>query len=618
VQQSVDTIGRLTSVADTKNSTTTTRASGYTYNPSEQVLGFSYGNGVAATFNYNSTRQQLTSLSYAKGTQTLFSLSYYYQNDPTNCTTGTTGNDGEIDCISDGVDSGRTAAYTYDSLGRVITAVTNGSTAYPKWGLSWAYDRYANRLNQTLTAGSGYTNLLTFSNPGGAQTNRPDGMCFDASGNMLAETNVSCPPAAPMYSYDADSRMTAYQGSSSAGYVYDDSGRRVKKCLPNCTSPTSSTVYVFSVGRDIAEYDNGAAPASPSREYIYSGGSLLSTLTSTATTYHHSDHLSVRLSTDTNGNKVGEQGHYPYGEAWYSANTTTKFVFTSYERDSESNNDYAMARYYRVGFGRFCSADPISGSPGDPQSWNRYVYARDNPINITDPSGLSWLGTFFKALIDFFTLGFGNQVSVSPQPTFPNPSDGLSPWDKLVDAVFPHMSPVIDESGGFGQGFAASQNAGGLVLSKDQIIDNVRSILLALLANDGDCLKFLGRYGADVLKTLKNVPITHERLSGDMHTQAETENAQPSVDSIGDQGISALVPQNPNIVINDRGFFFTRTDDTAFQGKTLLHELGHATGALFDDYYPDDPATTDKMQKQNDDLLKKNCAKTYSSLGGRR
>lgn len=65
------------------------------------------------------------------------------------------------------------------------------------------------------------------------------------------------------------------------------------------------------------------------------------------TKYHHADHLSARVTTDTNGTKVGEQGHYPYGESWYSASTTTKWQFTSYEpfgfaqgrRDSESGSD---------------------------------------------------------------------------------------------------------------------------------------------------------------------------------------------------------------------------------------------------------------------------------------
>jgi RHS repeat-associated protein len=450
VQQSVDSIGRISSIADTMNSVNTTRASSYSYTLADQVQGFNYGNGVVAAFTYDPNRQYLTNLSYTSGTQTLFNLTYYYQNS-TNCPTGTTGSDGVIDCISDGVDSGRSAAYTYDPLGRLVSAKTNGSANYQKWGLSWAYDRYGNRLNQTITAGQAYSNTLSFANPGGAQTNQPDGMCFDNSGNMLSE--YACPGFLPSYTYDDDNRMLTYTGTSaSGGYVYDDGGHRVKKCLPNCTSPTSTTVYIFAGGKDIAEYDNGAAPGSPSREYIYSGGTLIASLTGTSTTYHHSDHLSVRVSTDASGTKIGEQGHYPYGEVWYTANTTTKFIFTGYERDSESGHDYAMARYYHVPFGRFCSADPVFGSPSDPQSWNRYVYVRDNPVNITDPSGLSWLSIFFKLLVDFFSLGYSGQPGNGPAYVPPTSSD--NPWSELDNVLKPPMQlppgGIIDESGGFG------------------------------------------------------------------------------------------------------------------------------------------------------------------------
>ena len=38
--------------------------------------------------------------------------------------------------------------------------------------------------------------------------------------------------------------------------------------------------------------------------------------------------------------------------------------------------------------GRFLSLDPILGSPGVPQSWNRYAYVQGNPINFVDPFGL--------------------------------------------------------------------------------------------------------------------------------------------------------------------------------------------------------------------------------------
>ena len=36
---------------------------------------------------------------------------------------------------------------------------------------------------------------------------------------------------------------------------------------------------------------------------------------------------------------------------------------------------------------RFLSVDPVSGSPGHPQSWNRYSYVSNNPLAFVDPDG---------------------------------------------------------------------------------------------------------------------------------------------------------------------------------------------------------------------------------------
>ena len=76
------------------------------------------------------------------------------------------------------------------------------------------------------------------------------------------------------------------------------------------------------------------------------------------------------------------------GEPWYETGTAGKWKFTSYERDSESNLDYAMARHYSNTTGRFMSPDPLAGRTGSPQSLNRYAYATNNPTNATDPLGL--------------------------------------------------------------------------------------------------------------------------------------------------------------------------------------------------------------------------------------
>ncbi len=48
---------------------------------------------------------------------------------------------------------------------------------------------------------------------------------------------------------------------------------------------------------------------------------------------------------------------------------------------------YMNARYYLPQIGRFVSPDTIVPEPGNPQSYNRYAYTNNNPINNTDPSG---------------------------------------------------------------------------------------------------------------------------------------------------------------------------------------------------------------------------------------
>ena len=45
------------------------------------------------------------------------------------------------------------------------------------------------------------------------------------------------------------------------------------------------------------------------------------------------------------------------------------------------------ARWYLPGLGRFISADTIVPNPTNPQSYNRYSYVRNQPLNFTDPTG---------------------------------------------------------------------------------------------------------------------------------------------------------------------------------------------------------------------------------------
>jgi RHS repeat-associated protein len=63
--------------------------------------------------------------------------------------------------------------------------------------------------------------------------------------------------------------------------------------------------------------------------------------------------------------------------------TPTEHLFTGKERDSESGNDYFGARYYASSMGRFMSPDPgwfMEADPTNPQTWNLYSYALNNPL----------------------------------------------------------------------------------------------------------------------------------------------------------------------------------------------------------------------------------------------
>jgi RHS repeat-associated protein len=52
--------------------------------------------------------------------------------------------------------------------------------------------------------------------------------------------------------------------------------------------------------------------------------------------------------------------------------------------------DYMDARHYGSSMGRFMSPDPLGGHIEDPQTLNRYVYARNNPLSFADPTGLDF------------------------------------------------------------------------------------------------------------------------------------------------------------------------------------------------------------------------------------
>jgi len=365
VTQHYDAIGRLSQLSDGVR----TYANLFSYSPAQQVLSYFAGNGVQGTFGYSADLQELQTLSYAKGANTLFSLSYGY--DQPNG-----GNNGQITAITDNLTSANSLTFTYDALGRLTRGATSSLTAPNTWDISWVYDRYGNRTNQTENGGTlAVTNTnLTFN----SNNQMTGGFSFDLSGNTLDDGVTH------NYVYNAENHYVKL--GTTLVNTYDGAGLRVEKVTSGTT-----TVYVFAGAQLIAEYSPTAQPSAPTKEYIYLGPHLLASLDSGGNpTYRHADHLSARLFADGSGNVIGTSGHLPFGEPWYATGTVDKWKFTSYERDTDTGLDYAQMRFDSDRLARFTVPDPYSGSTSasNPQSWNRYDYVGGDPVSSVDPSGL--------------------------------------------------------------------------------------------------------------------------------------------------------------------------------------------------------------------------------------
>jgi RHS repeat-associated protein len=120
------------------------------------------------------------------------------------------------------------------------------------------------------------------------------------------------------------------------------------------------------------------------------------------TIYLIADHLgSTRLVTQGDATVLSRHDYLPFGEEItvgrsadpaYGLTESVDGVnqrFTGKERDAETSLDYFKTRYMANTLGRFTSPDAVFAGQHmrDPQSWNMYVYGRNNPHRFVDPSG---------------------------------------------------------------------------------------------------------------------------------------------------------------------------------------------------------------------------------------
>jgi RHS repeat-associated protein len=266
-----------------------------------------------------------------------------------------------------------------------LNRIQQANSTGPNWGETFTIDAWGNLTSRGPVAGK--TNYEALNAPATVK-NQLTGFGYDAAGNMISNGTAT-------YSYDGENRLTTAGGYT---YTYDGDGRRVKRqsgLLGIVSWPDLS-------GRTL---DESGLTGTMVREYVFFNGQRVARrdAANNAVHYFFSDHLgSTSLVTNATGTMAacagtgyvsGEQetDYYPYGGEYppfCSTISDQKFKFTGKERDSETGLDYFGARYYGSNMGRMLSPDSgVDQHPDDPQSWNLYAYARNNPIVLVDPTG---------------------------------------------------------------------------------------------------------------------------------------------------------------------------------------------------------------------------------------
>jgi RHS repeat-associated protein len=347
VRQGFDRSGRLRSVSSSRASSSSLGYFGsLRYWPAGALRAGVYGNALSFASTYNERLQPIHMT--VPGKMDLW-LNY----------TLVGPNNGNVDQVYDAV-MAKDYRYNYDNLNRIQRAYGSG---HPVWQ-DFSYDRWGNMVVGAVTE-----SMQQYYRQG---KNRLLNAGYDSAGNQTNEgTHV--------LAYDAENRIVSVDNGQTS-YEYDAEGQRVRK-----STAAGATYYFYGLGGEVLSE-------------LVADGSLLASRpqapgTDVLTRYHHADFLGTpRVITDQSGGVVSRHDYYPFGGEIPVANQSDgeSRKFTGKERDTETGLDYFGARYYSPAAGHFTSIDPsrLGVDPTNPQSWNRYTYALNNPLRFIDRNGL--------------------------------------------------------------------------------------------------------------------------------------------------------------------------------------------------------------------------------------
>jgi RHS repeat-associated protein len=389
VKNELETDGDLSRISGKANSNATERtyASGFSYTPDGRVQRLRLGNGRWESAKFNN-RRQVTELALgtSDGDGTLWKQNYEYGETETNGTVNLSKNTGNIarQTLSfNGLAQPFVQTFKYDSLYRLIEAKETNNNQQT-WKQLFAYDRFGNRTGHDKFIGTTQITQNSITHPQiDAATNRfsaNQGYIYDKNGNQTQDPTNN----GRQFIFNGENKQTQVKdanGNTIGTYFYDGEGKRVKKITNQET-----TIFVYDgIGKLIAEYSTQTPPQNPTTSYT-----ITDQLDSPRVITNSLGDVISRRDFMPFGEELGPDGQYRTTNQKYNTGDNIRQRFTGYQKDTETELDFAEARMYENRHARFTAVDPLlaSGRSANPQTFNRYVYVRNSPLISTDPSGL--------------------------------------------------------------------------------------------------------------------------------------------------------------------------------------------------------------------------------------
>jgi RHS repeat-associated protein len=381
VSYGYDAAGRLSSVSNYVTS--------MSYDARGHLLSAALANGTTETYAYDPNRQWLTSANVTgpSSSSPLYTCSYTYDAAA------------RLTAESSTSDSSMNVDFAYDDVNR-LTSVSGNQTQ------SWSYDAGGNITNNSALGPYTYGDSA---HPHAVTAAGGNSYTYDANGNLTSGAGRTF-----VWNFDDQAQSVTAHGATVA-FAYDARGNRVSKTGPNGTS-----LYFGSK----ATQENGNLV-----KYYFAGLRMVARQDSGGTYYYHHDHLgSVKLVTNSSGAVVNRLDYAPYGgtlqssasAATPSADAATagtdasvsqaasplpgasdEFGFDGQRTDAETGLVYMNARYYDATLGRMISADSMVPDARNPQAFNRYAFAYNNPVSNTDPTGHVPIVAALVAVVSF-------------------------------------------------------------------------------------------------------------------------------------------------------------------------------------------------------------------------